>query len=638
MDDIKSLQDEVKENMKKEDAEKEAFELDEGEQKNVVSLVLETMRNYETRTQNKRDAWLNYHKMVYELTHPDDYNPGYEWASKMFIPKIFEICQTIIPRIVTNSPRYIVYPLQNKKDADFADLWDDLLYWQWKKTSGDELAERFVNSQIVYGTGVMRVDWYLSKDSTSVVVDEPVEDEQGNVVALKKKRTTVKIKDQGWVGSVVDLQDFYVDPVKGISGKACIHRIRNVAIADVLNDKKKYGNLELLKQRITNRNQKNENTKETESTVDRVELREQTSYVEMGYNGNKLDPTRGHLLEYWGEIEEDGVVKEYLIVIEETTQTVIRYEENPYTAGQHRNRYERRPFFSAKNYETAIEEFYGIGEAELLYDLQNLYNSLANQRRDNVRAIMDQEYVIKKGAMSNPEEFAKNKGPGAVHLINTNVSDILPLQKREIPSSAYNELVEAQRNFDTVSGVDDHTRGTSATQQGRKTLGEVQNRVMLANQRFQLKLRHYENMLTRLGVFVANMNKQFVNMDFVFVVHRGGVSRMRQMTTKDLNVPFDLIVETGSTREEDMGKNSMQVEILFSLLSNPSAVELLDTKEIIKTLATKAGFENPKRFFKQEILENEGKEKDAEKMIEKQMKPQLSSVEDLPPELLEQIL
>jgi hypothetical protein len=283
------------------------------------------------------------------------------------------------------------------------------------------------------------------------------------------------------------------------------------------------------------------------------------------------------------------------------------------------------------------------GVADLAQPLQAEANEIANQRRDNVKLVLDKKYIVARGRQADVDALIRGV-PGGVIMANDPQNDIREMEWNDVTSSAFQEqnlinvdLDELVGNFS--GGSVQTNRNLNETVGGMKMLNQaasIMTEYLLTTFRetwIEPVLRHlmlleqaYESDETIIAL-AAKKARLF---------QRFGISQVSDaMLKKDLALTIN--VGMGATNPDDRLKKFLAATgaaYQMSMQSPPGA----DVKEIVKEIYSFAGFRNGERFFPGQVnpqvaqamkiiqqlqAEVQGKDKEIQsKMMTEQMKVQ----------------
>lgn len=102
---------------------------------------------------------------------------------------------------------------------------------------------------------------------------------------------------------------------------------------------------------------------------------------------------------------------------------------------------------------STIEAFrnYPAGDVEQVSTLQEEINTIANQRLDNVKLVLNKRYYVRRGSQVDLEALMRNV-PGGGVMVNDPEKDIKTVDTSDVTSSSYEEQNRLNTEFDDLAG------------------------------------------------------------------------------------------------------------------------------------------------------------------------------------------
>jgi len=452
-------------------------------QGDAKSLVIEKFNVADKYTQGYFTKFQNY----YELYRSYLGSGKLPWRSNLFIPKTFEIIETVAPRIVQAQKTFKALPVEGM-DVLNADAYTDLLKFQFQKTDMEDVIEEWVKETLIYGTGFVKVTWGKN--------DMPSPE-------------------------VVDIYDIFPDPKARFleEAKYVIHRV--------------YRDIEDLEENPNYDRKAIERLKKIDiSTRDNEERMQRLSLA--GITADDGKRKRFEILEYWGKFEG----KDYLIAVERSTQELLRCDESPYKTGL--------PFVVARD-QLIPHELYGIGEIEPIESLQNELNDVRNQRMDNVKLALNKMWKVQAGGVQFEDELVSRPG-GIIH--ETRQGGIEQFEMGDVTNSGYQEEPIIKSDMERTTGANTAMAGALVSPMGG-TQGGVLNRTATAYQgsinqgdkRFNSKVNQIKRGLIKLGRKFLELDQQFMDKPQMIRILGKKGEKMMEVQPEDIKSNFDLTIE-----------------------------------------------------------------------------------------------
>jgi len=538
-------------------------------------------KRYDLAVENQRPKFEKFNDFDYifhsKLKYFDPNLP-----SKVFNPAAWSFIETIVTRMLSKDPIVAYKPREGGDKVQSSILTDMFSYWYDKADIYPRMVE-WVKSALIYGTGIIKLDWFTSEPRMvkSYVYDingEAMVDEEGKYIT---DEYPVIDYDDPRVQNV-NIYDFFVDP-KATSiddAKWVIHQYW-VEIAELENQNKQaeqYGKTIYSKAGL----RKLKASKTSDSQY------EQERRKAAGYNDNKGDNTvdRVKIWEMW---ENNRCV----MIADESI--VLRDEENYYWHG-------KKPFIRIVD-SINIKDFYGKGEIEPIEKVVHAINTVQNQRITNVNRILSPMWKARNTVDDEELQFIDN---GIIHVNDLNDAEIIPMPN--VTGTAVNEQNVLMETAQRALGVTDYVQGIQTAAQTAK---EVEVKTTQANARFAHKVKLFETMgLKKMGEIVYQLYQQFVTTSKVIRVVGPNGERFVRVTAAELAGEYDVVPESESTLEADMSQEFTKFVNLFQLLQpymrktvldpitgSPKETGYINEEEMVRELINKSGEKDPERFI-----------------------------------------
>lgn len=568
----------------------------EDQQLQTVNNAFAYSRSFYSNRFLKFRQWLRLFHRIPDIRPP--------YRSNLFVPLIYPLIMTVLPRMVANKPTFRFLP-REESDQQAVDQMSDLVDYQLDRMDFFKKSKMWIKDVLIFGTGVVKVFW------------------------KNDKRYDYNDPDM----QVVDLLDFFPDPkaTEVDGGDFMIHRtvvpwttLKNAKNAD---GSPLYKNLDKIDD-TTNE----EDSKKLYWTNDRsLAVGDIDGRLILGTPYRQSMTKQVEVLEYWGIFGPDD--EEYCITVA-NRNVVIRADKNPYPNG-------KRPFVAMRIDQNNFL-FHGTGLAELLEYLQVNLNDTRNQRMDNVNLILNKIFVVLKDADVNEQELISR--PGGVMYEGT-PNGIRVLDTPDITNSAYQEEAIIKQDAQEAVGVSDIINGQLQDANGpiksqitNQTARGAQIAVEQAGSRFKLYMQNIEDSLVEFGQKLYEYNQEYLSEDKVVRVEapndyqerqknslvnkiRGFIPGLKPQQPSKFqfkkisadalrNINLDVKVESGSTQPVEESLKQQKILNLIGLLgqlpvTTPEtymelAEEILNTYQtpnkdkILKTLQVPQGQQQPK--------------------------------------------
>lgn len=316
---------------------------------------------------------------IYKHTIP----PVNEWNTKIQLPEIYELAQTLKAHISENlysHPDSMFDVSGNTPQTQMlANRQKAMLVNTFEQMRLEEEMEKMIDSIVETGESTIFVGWQTKTKTVrrAQSIEEQLVNptESGFVVEEKVIYDNAKIK-------FIKPEDFVFDKNELDNWDSCAKIYRTYStihdiIADKANSLLTDEKIENLKALISNKNNKNTN-------------------ADKAVDGNKVE-----ILEFWGDIElESGEILKNQLIVVAGRKEIIRMEENPFVIN---------PFVYAniiKNPETER----GISPLKVAIILNNISSTILNKQLDALSLMMNPPYLAPKGCFKG-EQIVK---PGKI--------------------------------------------------------------------------------------------------------------------------------------------------------------------------------------------------------------------------------
>ena len=541
----------------------------------ALAQMIKIEQEYDSMMVNRRDKWLDWYK-IYRLFRTEEKDV---WQSQIFIAKIYEVIERIVPSLISHDPKFVVSARFNQNTVYINQL-RDYLRFIWDEDDMEEKIESLVKGGVIYGTYIFKVDW-LTTTMVEKSIETKTDDETGELYEQEIEEEIVRSGRP--TGDIIDIFDFKTDPFQqNLEDSYANIQIRTgVSIAE-LKDAGIYHNLDEVEGLA-------EKTLADTTTVEKREkLQSQgitTTYIDKGYT----------VKEYWGLFSATGDPKDEVeyVITSVNDAVVIRCEVNE----------KGRPFEVFRD-KIVPGEFYGIGEIEPLEDLQIELNTLRNQRMDYTNLVLNPEWIISSNSGINPSQLIHK--PNNV-IITDDMNGLRILDKPGVPPSGYQEEAQILRDFQTISQTTDVT-DTGGVMGFNNTATGVRQRTAQQKLVTGSIVKHLEKAIAGIGRKFLIMTKHNMD-DSVFSrvvdVDREAKVKFQELgkeVFEDVEEGFKIKVEAGSTLEDSYIDTANQA-VAFGNTSIQYAQAGVPVKldKVYKDILTKTFFiTNPEDYVSQE--------------------------------------
>jgi hypothetical protein len=240
---------------------------------------------------------------------------------------------------------------------------------------------------------------------------------------------------------------------------------------------------------------------------------------------------------------------------------------------------------------------YPGGIPQLIEDLQEEANDIANLRIDNVRAALNPRWIVRRGSGVDARGLIRNVHSGVTYATNV-ANDIRELRAQDVTRSAYEEQNRIDLDIDGVIGT---FSGSSI--QANRSVGETVGGMNLLSADAN-KLEEYL-IRTVTETWVEGVMRQFVAMEAAYESDDRILSVVASRLKTDVDTVLDVIREPINVRC-NVGFNATNPQKRIEKLSiglatisayMPDVIAELDRREVVKEVFGAIGHKDGSRFF-----------------------------------------
>ena len=485
------------------------------------------------------------------------YNAEPEFENKKFP---FEGCSNlVVPLVATDTDKTVAWIMsllyqhenlwsvkaRNPEMIEIAPRIQEFLEWaQHHELELYEPVADFVRDVVLMGTGILKTRYRREVQKVYEYREGQTRgDEQG--VAPFERQNLVSMHDRPSVEHV-SLWDFYIDP-----GATCIDDALWVAQYIPLT----WAEFKRREQMGIYMNSDKLAASWARSRGHPITQMQQYMDDNVPYEGTKLD-----LYEVWvrADIDGDGLEESCVITIHLPTNTIVRYDFNPF--------FNQKPPFDAARFVRVPKRFYGIGLGHMQIQGQAEVTTIHNQRLDAVTVRnMPVFWALKGGSVTQDTPIF----PGVKLLVNSpNEIGSIPLAVGQFVSTAPDEQMAMAIMRERV-GVNDFVTGGDGPDVSYATATTAVNQLREGRKRFDQTMREIRPCLSSVGTKVVELYQQFNQRGkhYTALGEQDGA-----IVTRVLTFPIDLIranviVDVGATsaamnKEVEVRTNTLIMQML----------------------------------------------------------------------------
>jgi hypothetical protein len=537
---------------------------DEDAHARLISWAMEAFTAAKSARQPYEDRWARYYKLYRSYVK----RTKSDWRSKVFVPYAFSVIETITPKIMSETPKFVCVPV-GPEDVEPAKQMEALLDYCASNTDLYLELIKAVKSALKYGTGILKTFYkqdirrtFVSEprfEDITEEVEEPVIDpETGQPLADTNGEAMTELREivvgqresgtqmvpseylvyEGPAAEAVDIFNFFVAPEADDidTARYVIHRTyremshimdlvkkgvyrlpSNMGPGDIVNDPDEPMNI-------------------------------RTDSIEMG--GGRDDSLRKSI-ELWEIWTDDNRV-----ITVANGKAILRVTENPFT-------HQQKPFVRVVDY-LQEHEFWGVGEIETIEGLQDIQNALINQRLDNVRLVLNPTYAVDVENLEDLRDLTMRPGGVIRTKGGRSVGEVFQrVDLGDVTGSAFAEASEMERFIERVTGVTAYQTGMDSP-----TLNSTATGVAMitesGNTKFALKVRLLELLgLKRLARQWGSIIQQFTTEERVVrILGPMGQAMFQTLSPDSIQGALDYDIQTKSSSQTESVKKEQAMALL----------------------------------------------------------------------------
>lgn len=352
--------------------------LNEAEEIYLVGAIAEKFDSFE----DLRSAQLSDIRLVRNAIYNSDIPKVNGWDSKIELPDIYELAQTLKSHISDNlySHPDAMFDVSGTtpQTQEYANRQKAMLVNTFEQMSIEDEIEKVIDGIVETGESTLFVGWETKIKSTrrAQTLEEQIQnpEKRGFVIEERVIYDNARIKH-------IKAEDFVFDKYNRDNWDACAKIYRTYSTYDeicsdrannLLTKEKK----EILKGVVANKKQRND-------TDDRA-----------------VEGKKAEVLEYWGDIElsTGKILKNWLVVVAGRRE-IIRFEPNPFIIN---------PFIHANIIESPSTGR-GISPLRVALILNNISSTILNKQIDALALMMNPPYLAPKGCFKGQQDVRPGK-------------------------------------------------------------------------------------------------------------------------------------------------------------------------------------------------------------------------------------
>lgn len=535
--------------------------LSENEELFLVNNITEKFDRYE----ELRNSQLTDIKLVRDAIYNSDIPKLNGWDSKIELPDIYELAQTLKSHISEN--------LYSHPDAMFdvsgttpqtqayANRQKAMLVNTFEQMNIENEIEKIIDGIVETGESTIFVGWETKIKSVrrAQTLEEQLQnpEKRGFVIEDRVIYDNARVKH-------IKSEDFVFDKYNKDNWDACAKIYRTYATVDELFSDKSNNlltdeKLEILKGVVA----KNKNRSDEDISVD----------------GKKLE-----ILEFWGDIElaDGNILKNWLIVIAGRRE-IIRFESNPFVTN---------PFIHANIIESP-KTGRGISPLRVALILNNIASTILNKQVDALALMMNPPYLAPKGCFKGQQDVKPGKIIEYDAALMPTAPTPLSFDKAMV---GWDFLSYFKSTIESATGIFKNMAGNLQTAQ--RTATELNYSVSGQEARLNMILDAVNRkiivpMVEKTAEIISNFK---LGRELIGVNDRGKTSFL-EIDDEVRNANY--IYRYGDRRATFERKNRLKelFEVVSSFAQVPEVEEKIDWLECFKFALEQYGIENANNFL-----------------------------------------
>jgi hypothetical protein len=535
--------------------------------KQIIKEIKEKLEKAESSQRPYFDKFSRLDDLYHSKTNSKYTLPN---GSKVFVPISYSFVETILPRMLSTSPKMNYHP-QEEQDISKAEIASHLFSYWWDKTNAYIEVHDWVKNALIYGTGILKTKWHskITTKKYNVNGEAVTEDyfeykdpkiESCNIYDVFYDPSATSTNNIKWVVHRIytDINTL-MDEDKAL--KALKNKLSEEGLGIEAENLDMYENLPALKSKLAK-------DKTERSTYNESRRKSAGGSSYQGSGANEV-----MLYEYHAENGD-------IITIAPEQEYIIRHQKKPYWHG--------RLNFIFLNDTKVINEVYGKGEIEPIEKPQHALNTVVNQVIDTANYQLN--FMWKAKDTVEDSELVTMQG-NIVHVQDMSDVDVI---RPEIGTgqTAFQMIAYLKETMQEALGINDYIKGQTSPD---ATLGEVEIKTEQANYRIKQKIKLFEEQgLRKLGEIILALYQQFMSQEKVIrIVGETGVKYQR-VSPEDIMGRFDVTPEPGSTEPVDPQEGKKQSLEAFQMFNGD---QYINQVELRQNTLEKLGFKDTDKLI-----------------------------------------
>lgn len=479
-------------------------------------------------------------------------NAKREWGAELFIPYVFAVIETIVPRALMNDPTMKVKPRPTIPESEYQgnpEAVKALFEERQSDINYSLILHPTARRGFKYGLGVQKTYW-----DRDVRIRTSVE---SGIFGRQIVRQQPVVISEGPMAEDVDIYDFFW-PTYAKDMKTCdkaLHRTwRPMSYIKNKVETGQWAPIDLAKVEGLG-----SDTDRGDSWAERMQAAGLSGY----------DTRAGHLHEIWEYHTGDRICT----ILDKTL--VVQDVETPF--------YHRELPFQIFRPTIQESEFVGIGEIGPIEHLQYELNTMRSQRRDNATLILQKAFIYAEG-MVDPADLIVGPGKG-IPVYGDPSQVIKTMDWSDIPASGYEEESAVKSDMEFAVGISESlagSGGSAATATGEQLVQAA------ANVRVQMKtkLLHTETLKPAAAQWLELWRQNIGEQGTQVATETPDGYSFAKVTSDDLWAVQAVLPEAGSTEPEN---RPQKVNDALATLNQLSGRQEIDQRKLLSWYLKQVG-------------------------------------------------
>lgn len=503
-----------------------------------------------------------------------------KWMSNRFIPMTFSKVETAISTLQSllfaSNPPFQIKAFEQQDQLN-AQIMQKLLMYQTEQSKFQWEYTQFLRSLCIYGTAIAKVCWEQVYSPKIEWVDNyrPIINPITGMVIKEQftGQTPQEVTNLTFNGPkfmTLNIADVFPDPMSiEIQDGWIIHRTKRSLdylrtmhenYPDVYNEEI----LKLTDEDVINHNKA---MQDTELGLNRLS----NMHVTRPEGSGDIE-----LYERWGlDIDpKDGKLKSRVLTVA-AGKYLIRDTNNPYW-------HQQNPFIKG-TYIPSINDFYGIGVPELLYDMQILLNENVNQRNDNISLALNRIMIYKRASGIKMSDLRSEPG----HSIGVDEEIDKCIRYLDTPiytRDSFMQTNDIERYAQEASAVTKLTLGMGGKDQNDTATG-MSILQKASGDRFMSIARVLEDSTFKPALkMYYDLDYQYMDLEYLTRIVGPIGEQFVKVSPEEVQKGYD-IVPAGTFTMENKGQRVMKLlQFKQATQGDPTIRQTLINREIYKAL------------------------------------------------------